>query len=89
MTSAADLFGPFRRDLPDRDRAVQLAELRTLALMLLGPAHKLTRALQAADRGNEAALSAALAEIDALPALRRRKILSTFAVLRRPQSTTE
>ena len=83
MTVASDAaFGPWRQGIPDRDRAVQLAELRALVFVLCGPAHPLVKALKAADAGDEAVLAAALAQLDGLPSLNRRRVLGTFAALR-------
>jgi hypothetical protein len=81
---AAERFGPFRPDIDATDRAAQLGELRGLVAAFCWHDHKLSRALRAAETGDEAALAEALAEIDALPSLRKRRILSVFGLLRRP-----
>ena len=83
MTVAHDTaFGPWRRGVPDRERAVQLAELRALVFVLCGHGHPLVKALRAAEGGDEAVLAAALAQLDGLPSLNRRRVLATFNALR-------
>jgi hypothetical protein len=57
--------------------------LRALAHML-APQSSLVAALPAAETGDQVALDAALAELDRLPALARRRILATYAALSRP-----
>jgi hypothetical protein len=65
-------------DMPEPERSAPLREARMAALLLLGAGHSLTAAL--ADAIIEpAALIAALAELDALPALPRRRLLATLA----------
>jgi hypothetical protein len=58
-------------------------ELRALAHMF-APRSPLVAALTAAEAGDQAALDAALAELDRLPALARRRILGTYAALHSP-----
>jgi hypothetical protein len=79
---AAD-FGPWRDDIDKAERLARLRELRALA-HLLAPNSPLAAALKAAETGDQAALDAALAELDRLPALARRRILATYAALSRP-----
>ena len=73
----------FILDAPSPERAARLRELRVLSLLLAGPLHPATVALAAAI-ANPAAADAALAEIDHLPALRRRRLLATYASLAAP-----
>jgi hypothetical protein len=70
----------FLIDTPEPERAARLRELRALAVVLLGPAHPATRSLAAAVTDPDAA-PAALAEIDRLSALPRRRLLATFGAL--------
>ena len=70
-------FGPWREDIGVAER---LARLRALAY-LLAPNSPLVVALKAAETGGAAALQAALAELDRLPALARRRLLATYAAL--------
>jgi hypothetical protein len=51
---------------------------------MLAPQSSLVAALPAAETGDQVALDAALAELDRLPALARRRILATYAALSRP-----
>lgn len=81
MNAAADAWGPFAADLDPAERDARRRELRAVALAWCGPHHPLTQALRA--RTPEA-LAAALAEIDRLPARRRRNLLSAYATLKEP-----
>jgi hypothetical protein len=76
-------FGPWRDDIGEAERLARLREMRVLAY-LLAPKSPLVVALKAAETGDQAALDAALAELDRLPALARRRILATYAALSRP-----
>jgi hypothetical protein len=76
-------FGPWRDDIDKAERLARLRELRALAYLLV-PNSPLAAALKAAETGDQAALDAALAELDRLPALARRRILATYAALSRP-----
>lgn len=62
------------------EQAARLRELRALALVYLGPAHPATIALAAAI-ANPSAEEEALAQIDTLPALRRRRLLGSYGAL--------
>jgi hypothetical protein len=64
----------------DDERAARLRELRALALVYCGRRHPLTSALSAAI-GDPAVTEAALAQLDGLPALRRRRLLASFGAL--------
>ena len=65
-------------DLAEPERTARLREARMTALLLLGAKHRLALALAdaIADPG---VLIGALAELDALPALPRRRLLATLA----------
>ena len=67
-------------DLAEPERTTRLREARMAALLLLGAKHSLTVALAdaIADPG---VLIGALAELDALPALPRRRLLATLAAV--------
>jgi hypothetical protein len=67
-------------DLVEPERSARLREARMAALLLLGAGHSLTAALGDAIVEPEA-LIAALAELDALPALPRRRLLATLAAV--------
>jgi hypothetical protein len=74
-------FGPWVRGLDPRERAI---ELRTLAGLVYAYAGMICdprpcmEALRLAENGQSADLAVALVEFDRLPALVRRKIISTF-----------
>ena len=65
-------------DLAEPERTARLREARMAALLLLGAKHRLALALADAI-ADPAALVGALAELDALPALPRRRLLATLA----------
>jgi hypothetical protein len=71
-------FGPWRPDLDPVERIAQLRSLAGLAMVFLGPKHPLVETLRAAERDDEAAVQA-LAMLDTLPSLTRRRMLATFA----------
>ena len=64
-------------DVAGMERTARLRELRMAARLLLGPRHELTRALASAIADPDA-LGDALAILDALPALPRRRLLATL-----------
>jgi hypothetical protein len=76
-------FGPWWDDLPADERKARVRELRALAHMF-APQSPLVAALMAAETGDRPALEAALAELDRLPALPRRRLLATYAALHSP-----
>jgi hypothetical protein len=76
-------FGRWRDDIPADERKARCREMRALA-HLLAPNSPLVTALTAADAGDQTALDTALAEIDRLPALTRRRLLATYAALSHP-----
>jgi hypothetical protein len=62
------------------ERTARLRELRLASLLLLGRRHTLTQAVAAA-LIDPAAVVGALDELDALPALPRRRLLATIAAI--------
>ena len=66
-------------DMPEPERTARLREARMAAHLLLGAGHSLPAALAAAII-EPATLIAALAELDALPALPRRRSLAASRV---------
>jgi hypothetical protein len=62
------------------ERLSRLREFRLASLLLLGRGHPLTSALTAAI-SDPALLDEALTELNALPALPRRRLLATLAVV--------
>lgn len=77
--SAAD-FGPWRPDIPEHERVAGLRVLRALALVILGARHPLVAALRDAE-GSPKCSSDAQQMLDALPALKMRKILRSYLAL--------
>jgi hypothetical protein len=65
--------------VPPPERIARLRELRVAALLWLGSQHPLVRALVDAIADPEA-IAEAVAQIDALPAILRRRILAVMAV---------
>jgi hypothetical protein len=67
-------------DIAEPERTARLREARVAAQLLLGRRHPLVGALVDAI-ADPAALIAALAELDALPALPRPRLLATLAAV--------
>jgi len=82
MAGTAEAFGPFRKDVAPAERIAQLRCLRTL-VRCHWPLPELERALREAEQDCSRLLPA-LALLDVIPTLRRRRILSTFAHLHNP-----
>jgi hypothetical protein len=74
------MFGPWACNLGETERIARLREWRALATILCGSRHPLTLAL-AASIADPAAAILALTQLDALPTLRRRRLLSAAAAL--------
>lgn len=79
-------FGPFREELQPPERTAQLRSLRTLVRVYFR-LPELERMLRAAETSDEARRHA-LKLFDAVPALKRRRILSTFALIHSPAYTS-
>ena len=75
-------FGPFRLECDPVERIAQLRVLRTLVHVYWGLPN-LERALKDAET-DPVCRAWALAFIDALPTLHRRRILATFAYIHKP-----
>jgi hypothetical protein len=69
---------PWRLPAGSTERIAQFRSLAALAAVFLGIAHALVAELRAAERDDDAA-AAALALLDRVPTLQRRKMLSVFA----------
>lgn len=81
-------FGPWAGALDPVERVARLRCMRALAAVHVGFDHELTRALAEGER-SRAAATRALVVLEALPALPRRRILASFALLHRPQAGNE
>ena len=66
--------------VPEAERMARCRELRALALVYCGLAHPATEALAAAIT-DPAMTDRALTVLDALPALRRRRLLASYGAL--------
>jgi hypothetical protein len=87
-------LGFLLQGMSERERTARCRELRALALVYVGSGHPLTVAV-----ANPDATTQALAELDRLPALRRRRLLAALTALlpraartgtpARPQIVTE
>jgi hypothetical protein len=74
-------FGPWARGISPAERLARLRAIRALAMLLCGgPEHPLCLELLAAER-DEAALPRALALLDDLAPLPRRRLLASYAAL--------
>ena len=76
-------FGPWASQLRPGERVARLRGLRALSIVFCGLHHPLTRALAAAETDKPAA-QLALVELDKLPPLPKRRLLTTFAALSAP-----
>ena len=78
--AAAPGFGPWAPDLSDAERIARWRALRALAFLLVGAEHPFIATLRAAEKDADASRRA-LAELEALPPLRRRRLLACIAKL--------
>jgi len=81
---ALDQWGPFATDLDPAERLARLRSLRALARVLVGPGGQTLADLLHRAETDDAALSEAMAALEALPALPLRKLLSSYAGLTQP-----
>jgi hypothetical protein len=73
-------FGPWAVAVDPAERLARLRSLRALALLLARPHARFIRALALAET-DPASLPEALALLDRLPALTRRRLLASYAAL--------
>jgi hypothetical protein len=73
-------FGPWTVGLHETERCARWRALRAGAILLVGGAHPLVETLRLAET-EQAAGERALAELDALPPLPRRRLLALMARL--------
>ena len=69
------------------ERAARLRELRALAFVLAGASHAATLALSAAV-ADPALADDALAELNRMPALTKRRLLAIYGAIASPAATT-
>lgn len=79
MTGA---FGPWADHLEPGERVARCRALRALALLILGPGHELVSLLARAEHC-DVALMLASGALDALGALRRRRLLAAYCAVAR------
>jgi hypothetical protein len=77
-------FGPFLAHVDRVEKIAQLRSLATSAAAFLGPGHELVSTLRRAEN-DEAAAAEALALIDKVPSLTKRKLLSLFGSVTWPR----
>jgi hypothetical protein len=86
MTRPTSLFGPWSPNVDPVERTAQFRSLAALAAVSVGSGHPLVAELRAAETDRNAA-ERALALLDALPSLTRRRLIATFgAITFRPAS---
>lgn len=86
MTQTKDHFGPWRPDIEPAERLARLRSMRAIVRILTGPrGNELAGHLHKAE-ADASALVPALAALDRLAPLDRRKVLASYAGLARPQA---
>jgi hypothetical protein len=80
VTGPAAPFGPWSPGIDPVERVAQLRSLAALAAVFTGSLHPLVTELRAAET-NHAAAGRALALLDGLPSLTRRRLLATFSTI--------
>lgn len=78
MLSASDNWGPFHPALSHAERVARLRSLRAIVQMSVRASLPLQKALWLAESGDEAELQAAMIEVNRLPALTQRHVLSAY-----------
>ncbi|MCG5240850.1 hypothetical protein ACIU1J_05390 [Azospirillum doebereinerae] len=86
MIPPADRWGPFVPDLPDIERAARCRALGALVRVFTGPKGEQVVAALRRLEANANDAPAALAALEQLPALSRRKALASFTALHRPRT---
>jgi hypothetical protein len=80
MTGPAAPFGPWAPNVNPVERVAQLRALCALAAVYCGSSHQLVGELRAAETDRDAT-ERALALLDALPSLTRRRLIATFGAI--------
>lgn len=78
MIAPSDHWGPFSPAISHPERVARLRALRMAAQLTARNSMALQKALWLAESGDLAELEAALLEVDRLPALTRRNLLSSY-----------
>lgn len=77
-------FGPWKAGISEGERIARCRGMRAICLLYLGDNHALVHALAVAE-ADASVLERALGLLDALPSLRRRRILAAYATLAMPR----
>jgi len=77
VTGAPARFGPWADNLSDAERLARWRGLRAAAFLLVGPSHPFVETLRRAETDADAA-QRALIELEALPPLPQRRLLSVL-----------
>jgi hypothetical protein len=80
----AEVFGPWVPGLDATERIAQFRALQALVAVFLGPRNQLVAALRSAENDGAAAAEA-LALLNAVPTLTRRRLSSTFCSVMWPR----
>ena len=78
MLSTSDNWGPFHPALSHAERVARLRTLRAIVQLSVRGSQPLQKALWLAESGDDAELQSAMIELDRLPALTRRHVLSAY-----------
>lgn len=78
MLSASDHWGPFANALSHAERVARLRTLRAIVQLSVRESLPLQKSLWLAESGEAEDLQAAMLELDRLPALTRRHVLSAY-----------
>ena len=78
MLSPSDHWGPFSAALSHAERVARLRTLRAIVQLSVRDGQPRQKALWLAESGEAADLQAAMLEVDRLPALTRRHVLSSY-----------
>jgi hypothetical protein len=79
MLGPGENWGPFHPAISHAERVARLRGLRAITELYCGKTHPFVQALWLAETGEDADLEAAVLELDRLPALQRRRVLSAYA----------
>jgi hypothetical protein len=84
MRTGEDNWSPWATGITPGERLARLRSMRTIAMLRWGPLTPIAKPLMMAESLEPADLSAALAALNAFPALDRRHLLASFAKINLP-----
>jgi hypothetical protein len=79
-------FGPWSPGLEPGERLARFRSLAGISASFLGSSHPLIAALRAAESGDAAAGERAIRDLDDIPALTKRRLLSVFSAVTFPSA---